>query len=338
MLIATRFGLGVRDPDWFRHRVTLLSSITAASLLAQDDQNFEWVVFVDSGLPEDVRDALQRTFEPFNGRAYMDWSGHDAANLVTLVRNRELVNSDGYFLTGRIDDDDAWSTRTISTVRERIEIWRRRPLTRGLCVSFESGLLWIMYDMLDVHDLQTHGGEVMRHALLQPYLCPFTSISGFVYSSVQDEMTSISTSHGNLGKFLQEKNFAVDLVASDHPMWLYCRHKQTTSPIRRSADPDSLDISIRELSSRFGIDSAQVEHYIANSDSYTYSRIGHWERRSRIRAQLKDGQRRLADPSITDTEAKTLTAERKTLLRELESLSKKVTVDIDREMPTLKKG
>jgi Putative rhamnosyl transferase len=53
LLILTRFGLGVRDVAWLEHRATLVSSITAPSLFAQDDQSFRWVLLVDEDPPSD---------------------------------------------------------------------------------------------------------------------------------------------------------------------------------------------------------------------------------------------------------------------------------------------
>jgi Putative rhamnosyl transferase len=58
MLIGTHFGIGIRDREWFEHRLSLFSSVTAPSLLAQEDQSFHWALFVDSALPADIRERL----------------------------------------------------------------------------------------------------------------------------------------------------------------------------------------------------------------------------------------------------------------------------------------
>ena len=329
MLIATRFGLGIRDPAWFEHRAFLLSSITAPSLLAQDDHRFEWVVFVDAGLPEEVRVKLEGTLAPFEGRAYMDSGGHQAENLLDIAVRQELVSADGYVLTGRIDDDDAWDRRTINSVRDRIAAWRNNGApTRGFCMTFKSGLVWIMYDMLDVHRFQKDGSKVICEASVRPYTYPFTSISGFVYARLSDRLTSISTGHPVLGDFLAERGFSVESLATDQPMWLYCRHKQTTSPIRRSVEANTVDWTLVDLEGRFGIDATGAQQYITNAYSYYYSQIGHWEYRSKVRIELKEMARKIADPRTSDIEAAALRHEHRMLSERLEDLSKKVTSDL----------
>jgi Putative rhamnosyl transferase len=47
LLVATRFGAGIKDPAGFDNRLVLLDVITAPSLLSQTDQGFRWVVFSD---------------------------------------------------------------------------------------------------------------------------------------------------------------------------------------------------------------------------------------------------------------------------------------------------
>jgi Putative rhamnosyl transferase len=325
MLIATRFGLGIEDPAWFRHRIALLSSITAPSLMAQDDQRFEWVVFVDSGLPSAVRDELAKVLAQFEGRAYMDSKGHTADNLLALARNRGLVGDDEYLLTGRIDDDDAWDRCTISAVRKRLTSWRERcDSSRGFGMTFETGFVWIMYDMLDIDHLQKEGASVIRKAAVRPYSYPFTSISGFVYSSLSDGLTSISTGHPKLPELLAEEKFSVESIATDRPMWLYCRHKQTTSPIRRAAEVDSVNVALVELAEQFGIDAAKVSRYTTSVDRYSYSRIGHWEHRSKLRSALKAANQKMADPLADESEVAALRGESERLAEELRILSENV--------------
>lgn len=325
MLIATRFGLGIKDPGWFRHRIALLSSITASSLLAQDDQRFEWVVFVDSGLPSTVRDELAKVLARFNGRAYTDPNGHEPDNLLAIARNRELVGDDGYLLTGRIDDDDAWDRGTISAVRRHLASWQERcDSSHGYGMTFETGFVWIMYDMLDVDHLQKRGASVIRQAAVRPYSYPFTSISGFVYSPMSDGLTSISAGHPKLPELLAERKFSVESIATDRPMWLYCRHKQTTSPIRRAEEVDSVDVALAELAEQFGIDAAKVNQYTMSIDRHGYSRIGHWEHRSELRAALKAMNQKMADPLVSESEVAELKGKSAKLSGELESLSENV--------------
>lgn len=46
VVISTRFGVGVKDESWLKHRFELFEAITAPSLRAQTNQNFIWNIFV----------------------------------------------------------------------------------------------------------------------------------------------------------------------------------------------------------------------------------------------------------------------------------------------------
>ena len=304
MLVATRFGLGIQDPAWFDHRIAVMSAITAPSLMAQDDQEFDWGIFVTPRLPKEARWALEELVAPFDGRAFIDSNGHSPKNLLEIAVDRGAVHSSGHILTGRIDDDDAWTKETVGEVRARTASWlRQRNSAPGFGLTFEDGLVWVMYDMLDVAKLQLQGDDAIRRASLRPYSCPFTSISGFVCSPLSHGLTPIAGSHSSVPNYLAAQGFEVNVVSTDEPMWLYCRHKQADSVIERVVDGDELEIDLGELSRKFGINETQVMHYIAQAKEHGYSTTKRiFERRGEIRNALKETSRKIADPEVSASE------------------------------------
>lgn len=289
LLIATRFGLGIKDPRWFEHRLLLLSAITAPSLLAQDDQQFEWVVFIDRDVPNGVRQAVEEILAPFNGRAFINNDGHNADNLLAIARTRD-VGGFGGVLTGRIDDDDAWDTKTVGLVRERVESWiGSGGPERGLACTFENGVVWTMYDMVDIDHLNRNNERVVRRAAVRPYDYPFISISGFVYAPEEVGVTSISAGHARIPEVAERSGLRVDAIATNRPMWLYCRHKQAQSPIHRASRAEEVSLSLAQLAKQFGIDPAETEAYIARAAGFGYDTVmRHFEQRAKVRRAMRE--------------------------------------------------
>jgi Putative rhamnosyl transferase len=322
MLIATRLGIGIKDPAWFRHRLALLSTITAPSLLAQDDQGFEWAICADAEIPSDVREELEGILIQFDGRAFIDLNGHNEANLMALADDRGLVSSDGYVFTGRIDDDDAWDRGTVSAVRGRLKSWcDRDDLKVGFGMTFETGLVWVMYDIVDIPALQQISETTNHKSSVRPFTHPFTSISGFVYSPRAEGLTSISAAHSKIPELLTERGFQVEWVATERPMWLYCRHKQTTSVVGRALEAASLDLSLGDLGAQFGIDEARTSQYIDDAINYDYSWIGHWEYRNKVRAELRALSSKIRDPLTSEADRPALVSDHMRLTEEFKRAS-----------------
>jgi Putative rhamnosyl transferase len=309
MLIATRFGIGISDSAWFEHRLALMSAITAPSLLAQDDQEFEWGIFVGPDLPEDARQGLEEVIAPFNGRAFIDSNDHTPDNLLNLAVERHLLHSSDYVLTGRIDDDDAWARTTVQKVRTYTADWLNgQPSAPGFGLTFENGLVWVMYDMLDVERLQAVGDHAVRRASLRSYIYPWTSISEFVCSPLSIGMTPIKGSHAMVPEELAAEGFEVHVIASDEPMWLYCRHKQTDSGIERATPHDELEISIHDLKRTFGIDDTRTKNYIGRAGRYGYATKKRlFDRRGELRNAFTDAEGKATNPATNEIEIASLT-------------------------------
>lgn len=272
MLVATRFGIGIQDPAWYEHRLMLLSAITLPSLLAQTDQEFEWALVVDRSLSSGVRRSLEHLLSPLGDRVHLCAHGSHLPTLRHLARDRCLVDQAGYLLAGRLDDDDAWARDTVSAVRKRVEQWHvSGDSAPGYGLSFEDGIAWMMYDMINLDKITEEGQSAVVPAALKPYAFPFTSISGYTYAEADEALTALVTGHARVEEVMKEKGYAIDIVSTQQPMWLYCRHKQTDAPVNRGKGP-VLKMTVADLAERFGIDEEAAQSYIANSDRYGYVR------------------------------------------------------------------
>lgn len=328
MLLSTRFGLGIQDRRWFDHRLQLIEAITAASLANQTRQDFVWAVFVDPSLDPLVRGELQRIIQPA-GRAIIDdqdtYNGRSAHNLAMQLN----LDRDGYVLTARLDDDDAWHRQTVEKVYRVAADWLERRMDMrhpGVAITFPHGLEWLMYDMVDI-DKRAEGRHVVRRQSLRNYTYPFLGTSVFVLADTQTGITALANSHSKMAETLPRHGLDL-LIQDDEPaMWLYVRHKQTVSSLQK-ARSDAMEIDLQDLELRFGIDANLVTHYIASSGQHGYvvEKRTVW-RRTELKKQLQTVNGRLAEPSLPADELKQLRRQQSDLERELEQITWKLVED-----------
>jgi len=78
-------------------------------------------------------------------------------------------------------------------VRERLGSWRRRGGEGpGLALTFEDGLVWVMYDMVDVKETYRSGRIVTLEPTIRPFSFRFLSLSVFVYSRPPHRLVTMS--------------------------------------------------------------------------------------------------------------------------------------------------
>ncbi|MET0304809.1 MAG: glycosyltransferase [Solirubrobacterales bacterium] len=330
LLVTTRFGIGVSDRAWLDHRLVLLSAITAPSLLAQDDQSFYWAVYVDPDLSPEVRFGLEEALAPFGGRAFLQFDRYGTASSLALAQKLGAVGPEGRVLTGRIDDDDAWSTRVVGMVRRRADRWLRGPReTLGVGITFEYGYEWVMYDMLDVDAWQKNGRKVRRRATIRPYHYPFLATSVFVLASLPNRVSALSAGHSRIGRWLAEKDYEVDNVSTERPMWLYCRHKQAGSGIQKS-NGASIELTVRDLAVEFGLDEVRVARYLTSADKYGYGVLKRpLEYRANLQKDLRTVKQRFKDPAIGEAERVQLREREAQLATEMSHMAENLVGELD---------
>jgi hypothetical protein len=329
LLVTTRFGIGVRDLAWLDHRLVLLSAITAPSLLAQDDQSFHWAVYTDPDLAPEIKSGLEQALAPFEGRAFLHCDRYGTASSLDLAQELGAVGPEERVLTGRIDDDDAWSTQVVSTVRRRVERWiQSRRDAPGVGITFEYGFEWVMYEMLDVDALQK-GRKVRRPATVRPYVFPFLGTSVFILSKLPNRVTALSAGHSRMGEWLGENDYDVDVVSTERPMWLYCRHKQAGSSIQKSRI-DGMELTVDDLAMEFGIDEVRAARYLANAGKYGYGVLKRpMKYRGNLQKDLRSVRRQFTDPAIGDAERVQLRAREAQLITEMTHMAENLVGELD---------
>jgi Putative rhamnosyl transferase/Methyltransferase domain len=326
LVIATRFGLGMKDERWLENRLALMSAITVPSLAHQTDPDFRWLLFIDPDMPARIRAALDDALAPVADRVELDETGEFRNR--ALIAAAERLSPGRYLLTARIDDDDAWGPATVERIRAAAAEWiETGGASRGVGFTFSHGVEWLMHDMVDVHRLVKTDRRIERPAGVRDYVLPFHSMSVFVMSEREQPLTAISAGHGRIEQLLQERDFDTSVLATDEPMWLYCRHKQTMSSMQK-ARGDALDLSVDDLARMFGLDGERTEQYLAAADDVPYVVHKHaLARRNRVKRELAAIDHEIG----SGADAAALEPRREQLSAELERLTVSVTGKLESE-------
>lgn len=128
-VVVMRFGIGIFDEVWLRHRFGLLSSVAVPSLRNQVwAPNSRFLVQIDERLPEPWVDRLSSLFQglPFviqKLQLHID-RGERLLEFCTECASSEIT----HFVTTRMDDDDALSRNALSCISEAVQ----DALNRGI--------------------------------------------------------------------------------------------------------------------------------------------------------------------------------------------------------------
>jgi hypothetical protein len=298
LLIATRFGLGIKDTLWFEHRLLLFEAITLSSMLHQTDQNFLWAIFVDSDIDSTIEKRLSELLKPLGSKAVV-CSNMTCSDTALIA----LAGTSRYYIVSRIDDDDAWHVETVSRVRRIAHDWLQRFDHRddipGLGMTFRFGYEWLMYDMLDV-DKHEKGIRKIHEKGIRDYHFDFLGTSCFILRRAAYRQPFLQNAHTKMRAELESRGFHIKVEENSVPMWLYCRHKQADSSVNK-ARSELKDIDISDLSNIFGIDAAKTHDYVNNSDRHAYTTKRVMDKRRALLAERNAILSSLRDAADTST-------------------------------------
>jgi hypothetical protein len=159
-----------------------------------------------------------------------------------------------------------------------------------------------MYDMIDIDILQKSGRRVSHQATVRSYRFPFLGTSVFVLSSPPKALSAVSAGHTRMREALPDGGHDVDILVTDEPMWLYCRHKQAGSAIQKAKGED-VEMTLAGLAEEFGLDEERTARYLVNAGNHEYTVIKRAKRRrGELEARQRQLSRQLDDPTIDNSE------------------------------------
>ena len=122
-LVLTRFNTAIGyapslrrlDSDWLRERLILFERFCMPSMAAQQDAQFQWVVFFDAASPAWFKDKI-KSYGTLIMPLYIDGLATDPV-IAERVARTGLVSSQ-YLVTTRLDNDDALASNHLATVQK----------------------------------------------------------------------------------------------------------------------------------------------------------------------------------------------------------------------------
>lgn len=286
LIVSTRFGVGVQDDNWFENRFKLLEAITISSLFSQTDRDFKWLIFVGAKSKDWVVDKLEKMLSVFNGSAVVIREVQSASSINKFAKKN--FTSD-FMLTALLDDDDAWDVNTV----KRIKSIANEMIDRGVerCgFTFENGYEWLISDLVDVDALLNKNIKVLRESAIYKYSRPFLNISCFVLSENGNLFDRFCNIHSSFGEILSDCGFEKIVFNDENPAWLYVRHHQADSSIRKAHGTEKINVDINELVELFGINSKAVRAYQDESNNFSYAikRVHGLEDKSNITFKIEN--------------------------------------------------
>lgn len=159
--IITRFNVNIYPTEfasrlenaWLSLRLDLFQRFCFPTVQAQLNQDFTWLVLFDEQTPPHIRriiDTYARypNFEPVYCGAF------DTVMPTAVSRMQEIAPDAEWFLTTRLDNDDALSTRFVHCLHEVANSLDEAALQPSdtLYVNFPNGLQWFDGDFYDFED------------------------------------------------------------------------------------------------------------------------------------------------------------------------------------------
>ena len=250
------------------HRLMLLRSITIPSLLGQSDPNFVWVLFIDREIPSSARRVLMESLEPFHDRVMILEGVAYARDAVNNILNQYA--SGGFYISSRLDDDDALHPTTIARIRGSArDFIVGSDHSKSMALTYPKGLEWVMYDMVDVWKRAARK-DLIERSFVREYIRPFLGTSCIMISPVALGHSFFDISHATAGLDSDVSNCDIVQADTQDYMWLYCRHKQADSGIVKAKDGARVPMDTHALCQYFNLDEQGVLDYIAKAGEYAY--------------------------------------------------------------------
>lgn len=160
--IITRFNVNIHPEEyelrlndtWLFERFDFFSRFCLPSIVAQDEQNFEWIILFDEQTPEKFMKMI-RVFEKYKNIKPVYCA--DFSTVMPRVKHYIAEAAEGYdyILTTRLDNDDALSRKFVSTLHRVVGdvLNKSDRSTEELYINFPHGYQYCngaVYDFVDL--------------------------------------------------------------------------------------------------------------------------------------------------------------------------------------------
>jgi hypothetical protein len=215
IFVITRYGLGQQQDIFYKLSLPYLVNFLAESIKNQTDNDFIWILLVDSKMPNWVHDKLEILKDSISN---LHIAHHDLFSDYNLMPNLNFIYKGiikaetGRVTTIRIDADDILHSNFISIVRGLVS--KKSLKNRGIVINIPLGVYF--YDGRDRHLLVKN-----KNYSIQVY--------SDIYDHLFKDVYSFGT-HKDLSKKVKDVPFSCSVsVDNDYPLWIRVIHKNSDS-------------------------------------------------------------------------------------------------------------
>lgn len=208
-LVFSRFGVGIFDRVWLRHRLLLSKGMMLSSLRRQKERRFALRIQVDQELPAEFKEELGRELRGFCDACLRPIRLHALRRQDSLSCAREHIAETGaeVVVVTRIDDDDALSTGAVRAI-QRAAGKCARDGDLPAVISFEGGVKF-----------------VPGRGLVRPHIDPNLGVGMSLVFRAAEPVSIYDYGHNVLrGKGL-ELGWKIVTLGSEEGQWCYAIHK-----------------------------------------------------------------------------------------------------------------
>jgi hypothetical protein len=121
VVLITRFGIGIKESKWYDYRYIVHKTFGQSCILNQTNQNFEWLICLDSNPPNDFYLQLKQDFKNKTNVHLLRIESNFVKEYREFIENNILDIETEKIVFVRHDDDDALHVDYIKTIHEQIE-------------------------------------------------------------------------------------------------------------------------------------------------------------------------------------------------------------------------
>jgi hypothetical protein len=120
VIVITRFGIGVTKKDWYDYRYVVHKTFGQSCILNQTNQDFEWLICLDSNPPKDFYSKLSNDVKEYKNVHLLHIESNFVNEYRKYIEKNLLENSTEKVIFVRHDDDDAIPTDFVQKIHDQL--------------------------------------------------------------------------------------------------------------------------------------------------------------------------------------------------------------------------
>jgi hypothetical protein len=149
IVIITRFGINMKDKEWYDYRYIVHKTFGQSCVLNQTNKDFEWIICLDKEPPKDFMEKMKIDFKNHNNIHLLHINKNFIKEYRAYIENNILNQNTERLILIRKDDDDAIYTKTIENIYQYLQnnyinlhfINEENPNMSYVC-EFREGWFW----------------------------------------------------------------------------------------------------------------------------------------------------------------------------------------------------